>query len=71
MQPVARALDKLQAETKCFIGYLLPTLTSLGTKLLGIIPTLQLAVPLTDSVLSGLATRLEGYDRRQDLMIAI
>jgi len=33
MQPLAVALDMLQAENKCYIGFLLPTLTSLECKL--------------------------------------
>jgi hypothetical protein len=70
MQPLAYALDILQAETKCFIGYLLPTLASLRTKLTGIKPTLKLTVPLINAVLSGLDARFQGYDIRHDLIIA-
>jgi hypothetical protein len=70
MQPFASALDILQAETKCFIGYLLPTLTSLRSKLLGMKPSLRMAVPLVESVLTGLTTRFDGYDLREDLIIA-
>lgn len=70
MQPLACALDILQAETKCFIGYLLPTLTSLRTKLLGIKPTLKLAIPLADAVLAGLNKRFQDYDTRHDLILA-
>jgi hypothetical protein len=33
-QPLAYALNELKAETKCFIGYLLPTLASLRTHIL-------------------------------------
>ena len=64
MSPLASALDILQAETKCFIGYLLPTLVSLRTKLLAIKPTLKLAAPLLDAVLSGVSERFQGHDTR-------
>jgi hypothetical protein len=70
MQPLACALDILQAETKCFIGYLLPTLTSLRTKLLGIKPTLKLAIPLVEAVLAGLNKRFKDYDIRHNLILA-
>jgi len=70
MSPLTSALDILQAETKCFIGYLLPTLVSLRTKLLAIKPTLKLAAPLLDAVLSGVSERFQGYDTRHDLIIA-
>lgn len=70
MQPLAAALDILQAETKCFIGFLLPTLMSLRTKLLTVKPTLKLAAPLLTAVLSGLDKRFQGYDERHDLIIA-
>jgi len=70
MSPLASALDILQAETKCFIGYLLPTLVSLSTKLLAIKPTLKLAAPLLDAVLSGVSERFQGYDTRHELIIA-
>jgi len=41
MQPLARSLDILQVENKCFIGYLLPTLTSLETKLRQLRPQIK------------------------------
>lgn len=70
MQPLASALDILQAESKRFIGFLLPTLISLRTKLLRITPTLKMAVPLVEAVLKGLNQRFEGYDLQDDLIIA-
>jgi hypothetical protein len=70
MQPLAYALDILQAETKGFIGYLLPTLASLRAQLTGIKPTLKLTVPLINVVLSGLDARFQGYDIRRNLIIA-
>ena len=70
MQPLACALDILQAENKCFIGYLLPTLTSLQTKLRQLKPQLKVAAPLVDAVLQGLAKRFEGYSDREELVLA-
>ena len=60
MQPFACVLDVLQAETKCFIGYLLPTLATLRTRLLGMKSTLKLTVPLVNAVLTGLDARFKG-----------
>jgi len=51
MQPLARSLDILQVENKCFIDYLLPTLTSLETKLRQLRPQLKVAASLVDAVL--------------------
>jgi len=70
MQPLACALDMLQAETKCFIGYLLPTLTSLETKLRQLRPKLKVAGPFVDAILGGVAKRFEGYWDRQELVLA-
>lgn len=70
MQPVASALDILQAENKCFIGFLLPTLTSLKCKLSAVKHCVTLTLPLVDALLDGLATRFAGYSEREDLIIA-
>jgi len=70
MQPLASALDILQGETKCFIGYLLPTLTSLEMKLKALRPNLRLAAPLVDAILAGVAKRFAGYHDRHDLILA-
>jgi hypothetical protein len=49
---------------------LLPTLTSLRTKLLAVTLTLKLATALANAVLAGLNSRFEGYDTRNDLILA-
>jgi len=70
MQPLAVALDMLQAENKCYIGFLLPTLTSLECKLRALKPTVKLTGPLIDAILSALDTRFAGYSDRSELIIA-
>ena len=70
MQPLAYALDILQGETKCFIGYLLPTIVSLEMKLKALRPNLKVAAPLVDAILAGLSKRFAGYHERQDLILA-
>jgi len=57
MQLLAVALDMLQAENKCYIGFLLPTLTSLECKLRALKPSVKLTGPLIDAILSALGTR--------------
>ena len=71
MQPLACALDILQGETtKCFIGYLLPTIVSLEMKLKALQPSLKVAAPLVDAILAGLSKRFARYHERQDLILA-
>ena len=70
MQPLAFALDMLQAENKCYIGFLLPTLTSLGSKLRALKPSVKLAGPLIDAILAALRTRFAGYNERSELILA-
>ena len=70
MQPLACSLDILQGETKCFIGYLLPTLSTLEMKLRALRSNLKVAAPLVDAILTGLANRFAGYHERQDLILA-
>ena len=68
MQTVACALDIFQAENKCFLGFLLPTLDSVQIKLKLLRPTVKLADPLVDAILAGLVTRFAGYSEREDLI---
>jgi hypothetical protein len=70
MQPLANALDILQAELKCFFGYILPTLTSLRCKLTAMKPNLKIAVPLVDAILDGLNSRFEGFETRADALLS-
>lgn len=70
MQPLAFALDILQAENKCYIGFLLPTLASLEFKLSALKPSVKLTVPLIDAILEALKTRFAGYNERSELIIA-
>ena len=70
MQPVAKALDTLQAEERCFMGILLPTLASLSTRLQQVKVTLKTAVPLADAILAGLRRRFGDFEQRQDLIKA-
>jgi len=65
MQPLALALDMLQAENKCYIGFLLPTLTFLECK-----PSVKLTGPLIDAILSALGTRFAANSDRSELIIA-
>ena len=69
MQPLAVALDILQAENKCYIGFLLPTLTFPECKLRALKPNVKLTVPLIDAILS-MGTRFAGYSDRSELIIA-
>lgn len=69
MQPLANALDILQAELKCFFGYILPSLTSLRCKLTAMKPNLKIAGPLVDAILHGLNTRFEGFETRADALL--
>ena len=70
MQPLAVALDMLQAENKCYSGFLLPTVTSLKCKLRALKPTVKLTGPLIDAILSALGTRFAAYSDRSELIIA-
>jgi len=52
------------------VGFLLPTLDSLHTKLKLLRPTVKLADPLDDTTLAGFVTRFVGYSEREDLILA-
>ena len=59
MKPMAQALDILQAETKAFMGYLVPTLTILQGKLRARREVVQTCGPLIDALLAGIARRFD------------
>ena len=70
MQPLAYALDILHAERKCFMGFLLPILAALQTKLTALQPELKLTHPLVDAILTGIKTHFVGYGNRSKLILA-
>jgi hypothetical protein len=55
MEPVARALDTLQGDQQACLGFVLPTLKSLKTKLNGV--PLSLAKPLHAALIAGINKR--------------
>ncbi|XP_073714907.1 uncharacterized protein [Misgurnus anguillicaudatus] len=57
MSPVAKALDVLQGETSVQMGWLVPTITLLRTKLQHLQVTSKLCEPLIAALLSGLEKR--------------
>ncbi|KAG9266014.1 hypothetical protein AMEX_G20505 [Astyanax mexicanus] len=57
MSPVAKALDVLQGETSVQMGWLIPTITLLKTKLQQLRLTTKFCEPLIDALLSGLEKR--------------
>ncbi len=70
MQPVAMALDTLQAEDQCFMGILLPTISSLRVRLKSIKASLKFAGPLADALLHGIDKRFGPLETKNDLVIA-
>lgn len=70
MQPVAQALDILQAETKCYMGILLPTIVSLKKQLIKLREVVKITTPLVDALLAGIQTRYAACMNRDDLILA-
>jgi hypothetical protein len=70
MRPLATALDKLQAQDCCYMGNLLPALSSLTKKLKETRKDLKIAVPLVDALLKGLQQRFDGYSSKENLILA-
>ncbi|XP_030057344.1 zinc finger BED domain-containing protein 4 [Microcaecilia unicolor] len=70
MKPVANALDILQGEKNCYIGFLLPTIVSLRYRLQSIRHDLKLANPLVDAVLKGIETRFASSFESEELILA-
>jgi len=57
MAPVAKALDILQGESNIHLGWLLPTITSLISKLQKLRASLKYCKPLIDALLDGVNKR--------------
>ena len=64
------ALDILQSEAKCFLGYLLPTLVVLKTKLINIQKDLNNVKPLTNALLTEIDKRFGQYFDRNEFIVA-
>lgn len=70
MSPMAKAIDILQAETNIQMGWLLPTLTQLKTKLERIQPSLKVSKPLVDAIQLGLKNRFSEILEDPELIAA-
>lgn len=70
MSPMAKAIDILQAETNIQMGWLLPTLTQLKTKLERIKPSLKVSKPLVDAIQLGLKNRFSEILEDPELIAA-
>nr|XP_033803666.1 uncharacterized protein LOC117362041 isoform X2 [Geotrypetes seraphini] len=70
MKPVANALDILQGEKNCYIGFLLPTIVSLKYRLQSIRHDLKLANPLADAILKGIETHFASSFESEELILA-
>lgn len=70
MSPLAKAINILQAETNIQMGWLLPTLTPLKTKLDRIKPSLKFSKPLVDAIQLGLKNRFSEIFEDPELIAA-
>ena len=61
MKPISIALDILQSETKCFLGFIAPTLTKLKEKLEQLKTETEFCEPLVNALLLGISKRLLQY----------
>lgn len=70
MNPVAKSLNILQGEVNVQMGWLLPTITTLTTKLEKSRPSLRVCKPLVDALLEGLRKRFESMMSEPELIAA-
>lgn len=70
MSPVAKAINILQGEKDVQMGWLLPTITTIITKLEKMKPSLRFCKPLVDALLSGLSKRFGGMMCDPELIAA-
>ena len=69
-QPLAYALEFLQGEIFCFLGYLLPTLVQLK-RLKYLKRSFRFSIPLVDALLKGIDKKFEGLNFREVLIAAV
>lgn len=70
MSPVAKAINILQGEKDVQMGWLLPTITTLITKLEKMKPSLRFCKPLVDALLGGLKKRFGSLMSDPELIAA-
>ena len=70
MKPLSRALDILQSEKSCFMGFLLPTLYELCNKLEKVQLMLNYCGPLASAILHGIHVRFESMMTNSELIAA-
>ena len=70
MKPVATALDILQADKNCYVGFLLPTLISVRSKLQNVQGGVKFTVPLVRAVLRGIEKRFGHCFDDNELVLA-
>lgn len=70
MSPLAKALDLLQGETTVQMGWLVPTITLLRTKLQHLGVALKFCKPLVAALLSGLESRFGEMLADPELIVA-
>ncbi|KAJ8264635.1 hypothetical protein GJAV_G00151540 [Gymnothorax javanicus] len=70
MSPVAQAIDTLLAETNALMGWLLPTIHSMISKLDGIKVPLKYCQPLVDAVKLGIENRFSHMLKNPELIAA-
>ncbi len=70
MKPLTVALDVLQAQEKCFLGFLLPTIVSLRKRLIGLKQSVKMALPLIEALLIGIANRFDKYFCEDNIILA-
>lgn len=68
MGPVSTALNILQGEMNCHLGYVLPSVTVLRAKILG--ARTKFAGPLKQALLAGLDKRFHKYFEQEEFLLA-
>uniref|UniRef100_T1IVN7 HAT C-terminal dimerisation domain-containing protein n=1 Tax=Strigamia maritima TaxID=126957 RepID=T1IVN7_STRMM len=67
---LAQALDRLQGESDCYMGILLPTILTATNRLKSEEPRLKVVKPLVKAILTGLETRFGHYFHDKEFILA-
>ncbi|XP_066560504.1 zinc finger BED domain-containing protein 4 [Amia ocellicauda] len=70
LKPLAYSIDFIQGEKKCFLGYLLPTLLTLKTKLSERKPHVRFCAQLVDALIGAIDRRFEKLMSSRDAKVA-